>query len=85
MDRWLALSTRCWETRAFGDFWQHCLVAEGVLDVAVDPVANPWDLAALVPVVAEAGGGSPTSPASTPGRAATRSPPTARCTTRPAP
>ena len=56
MDRWLALVDAVWETRAFGDFWQHCLVAEGVLDVAVDPVANPWDLAALVPVVAEAGG-----------------------------
>jgi histidinol-phosphatase len=27
-----------------------------VLDVAVDPVANAWDLAALVPVLAEAGG-----------------------------
>ena len=57
MDRWLALVDAVWETRAFGDFWQHVLVAEGVLDVAVDPVANPWDLAALAPVVAEAGGG----------------------------
>ena len=28
-----------------------CLVAEGVIDVAVDPAANPWDLAALGPVV----------------------------------
>jgi histidinol-phosphatase len=56
MDRWLALVDAVWETRAFGDFWQHVLVAEGVLDVAVDPVANPWDLAALVPIVAEAGG-----------------------------
>jgi histidinol-phosphatase len=56
MDRWLALVDAVWETRAFGDFWQHVLVAEGVLDVAVDPVANPWDLAALVPVVTEAGG-----------------------------
>ena len=55
-DRWLALVDAVWETRAFGDFWQHVLVAEGVLDVAVDPVANPWDLAALAPVVAEAGG-----------------------------
>ena len=66
MDRWLALVDAVWETRAFGDFWQHVLVAEGVLDVAVDPVANPWDLAALVPIVSEAGGrltdltGSPT-------------------------
>ena len=56
MDRWLALVDAVWETRAFGDFWQHVLVAEGVLDVAVDPVANAWDLAALAPVVAEAGG-----------------------------
>jgi histidinol-phosphatase len=46
----------CWETRAFGDFWQHCLVAEGVLDVAVDALANAWDLAALLPILIEAGG-----------------------------
>ena len=55
-DRYLRLVDACWETRAFGDFWQHCLVAEGVLDVAVDAAANPWDLAALVPIVVEAGG-----------------------------
>jgi histidinol-phosphatase len=56
LDRYLALVDAVWETRAFGDFWQHCLVAEGVLDVAVEPAANPWDLAALVPILAEAGG-----------------------------
>jgi histidinol-phosphatase len=56
LDRYLALVDAVWETRAFGDFWQHCLVAEGVLDVAVDAAANPWDLAALVPILAEAGG-----------------------------
>ena len=56
LDGYLALVDAVWETRAFGDFWQHCLVAEGVLDVAVDPAANPWDLAALVPILAEAGG-----------------------------
>jgi histidinol-phosphatase len=56
LDRWLALADACWETRAFGDFWQHVLVAEGVLDVAVDREASAWDLAALVPIVAEAGG-----------------------------
>lgn len=53
---WLALTEACWETRAFGDFWQHCLVAEGVLDIAVDPAANTWDLAAPAAIVAEAGG-----------------------------
>jgi histidinol-phosphatase len=56
LDRWLALVDAVWETRAFGDFWQHCLVAEGIVDVAVDAAANPWDLAALVPILAEAGG-----------------------------
>ncbi|MEU6701053.1 inositol monophosphatase family protein [Pseudonocardia sp. NPDC046786] len=55
-DGWTALTEACWESRAFGDFWQHCLVAEGVLDVAVEPAANPWDLAAPAAVVAEAGG-----------------------------
>jgi histidinol-phosphatase len=53
---YLRLVDACWETRAFGDFWQHCLVAEGVLDIAVDPAANSWDLAALQPILAEAGG-----------------------------
>lgn len=55
-DDYLRLMDACWETRAFGDFWQYCLVAEGVLDLAVDAAANPWDLAALVPILAEAGG-----------------------------
>lgn len=55
-DGWLALTEVCWESRAFGDFWQHVLVAEGVLDVAVEPAANPWDLAAPAAVVVEAGG-----------------------------
>ena len=55
-DRYLELAAACWETRAFGDFWQYCLVAEGSIDLAVDPVANPWDLAAVQPLVTEAGG-----------------------------
>ncbi|MFC5140195.1 histidinol-phosphatase [Actinomycetospora rhizophila] len=55
-DHWLALTHACWESRAFGDFWHHCLVAEGVLDVAVEPEANTWDLAAAQILVEEAGG-----------------------------
>jgi histidinol-phosphatase len=54
--RYLALVDACWETRAFGDFWQHVLVAEGALDLAADPIANPWDLAAVQVIVTEAGG-----------------------------
>jgi histidinol-phosphatase len=43
-------------TRGFGDFYQHVLVAEGAGEVAVDPEAHPWDIAALQLIVEEAGG-----------------------------
>ncbi|MGE3285571.1 MAG: histidinol-phosphatase [Pseudonocardia sp.] len=56
LDTYLSLAAACWETRAFGDFWQYCLVAEGAVDIAVDGAANPWDLAAVVTIVREAGG-----------------------------
>jgi histidinol-phosphatase len=55
-DRMLALAHRCWRTRGIGDFWQHLLVAEGAFDIAIDPVVSPWDIAALVPIIDEAGG-----------------------------
>jgi histidinol-phosphatase len=55
-DAFLALCRRCWRTRGFGDFWSHMLVAEGVVDVAVEPEVALWDLAALQVVVEEAGG-----------------------------
>lgn len=53
---YLDLVTECWESRAYGDFWQHCLVAEGVIDLAAEPIANEWDLAAVQLLVTEAGG-----------------------------
>ncbi|TDV36859.1 histidinol-phosphatase [Actinophytocola oryzae] len=55
-EAYLGLVDACWETRAFGDFWQHVLVAEGSLDLAAEPIANAWDLAAVQVVVTEAGG-----------------------------
>lgn len=43
--------------RGFGDFWQHMLVAEGSIDVAVDAIGlEPYDIAALMPIVEAAGG-----------------------------
>jgi histidinol-phosphatase len=42
--------------RAFGDFWGHMLVAQGSMDVMVEPEVNLWDLAALKIIVSEAGG-----------------------------
>src|SRR5918999_1443226 len=50
------LAERSWHARAFGDFWAHMLVAEGAVDICVDPVVSVWDLAAVTVVVEEAGG-----------------------------
>jgi histidinol-phosphatase len=55
-ERFMALARRCWRTRGFGDFWQHMLVAEGAVDVVVEPSVFLWDLAATKVIVEEAGG-----------------------------
>lgn len=52
-----ALLQRSRRARGFGDFWQHCLVAEGAVDVAIDAVGvKPYDTAAVRLIVEEAGG-----------------------------
>jgi histidinol-phosphatase len=55
-ERLLALGRRCWRVRSFGDFWHHVLVAEGALDVSIDPAAAYWDLAPVHVIVEAAGG-----------------------------
>ncbi|NIH85471.1 histidinol-phosphatase [Amycolatopsis granulosa] len=55
-EAYLGLVDACWETRAFGDFWQHCLVAEGAIDLAAEPIVNPWDVAPMQILLTEAGG-----------------------------
>lgn len=45
-----------WRTRGFGDFWSYMLVAEGACDIATEPQLALHDMAALVPIVTEAGG-----------------------------
>jgi histidinol-phosphatase len=45
-----------WRTRGLGDFWSHMLVAEGAVDVAIEPSLALWDMAALDIIVREAGG-----------------------------
>lgn len=42
--------------RVCGDCMQHALVCRGSLHVAIDTVMQPWDIAALVPCIEEAGG-----------------------------
>jgi histidinol-phosphatase len=55
-DAFLALTERVWRTRGFGDFWSYMLVAEGAVDLAAEPELSLWDMAALAPIVTEAGG-----------------------------
>ena len=43
-------------TRTWGDGYGYLLVATGRVEVMVDPIANPWDLASVQIVIDEAGG-----------------------------
>lgn len=54
--RFVALTESVKRTRGYGDFWSYCLVAEGAIDIAADPQLSLHDVAALVPIVREAGG-----------------------------
>ena len=45
-----------WRTRGIGDFLSHMLVAEGAVDIAIEPKLAVWDMAALDIIVREAGG-----------------------------
>jgi histidinol-phosphatase len=52
----LALTRVVWRTRGYGDFWSYMLVAEGVCDIAAEPTLALYDMAALAPIITEAGG-----------------------------
>lgn len=56
LDQLIALSREVDRTRAFGDLWSYMLLAEGAIDIAGEFDVKPWDIAALVPIVREAGG-----------------------------
>ena len=51
-----ALARRVKQARTWGDCYGYLLVATGWADIMCDPVMNPWDIAALIPVVRGAGG-----------------------------
>jgi histidinol phosphatase-like enzyme (inositol monophosphatase family) len=63
--------------RTWGDAGGYLLLATGWADLVVDPVMNPWDIAAIIPVVRGAGGiitdwsGGPAYPATSTIAAAT--------------
>lgn len=43
-------------SRGFGDYFGFLLVAQGVAEFVLEPKIAPWDIAALAPIVEEAGG-----------------------------
>lgn len=50
------LEKEAWLTRSWGDGYGYLMVSTGRADVMVDPECNAWDVAAILPVVIEAGG-----------------------------
>lgn len=50
------LTREIWRDRAYGDMWSYMLLAEGQVDIVAEFDVKPYDLAALVPIVTEAGG-----------------------------
>lgn len=55
-DAYRQLEKDAWITRSWGDGYGYLLVATGRAEIMVDPVCNPWDVAAILPVLTEAGG-----------------------------
>ncbi len=56
LDELVGLTREIWRVRSYGDVWQYMLLAEGVLDVVVELDLKPWDVAAHIPIIEEAGG-----------------------------
>jgi histidinol-phosphatase len=55
-EQFIALTDTVWRVRGYGDFYSYCLVAEGAVDIAMEPEVSTWDLAPLDVLVREAGG-----------------------------
>lgn len=56
LDQIVELTRAVWRARAIGDMWSYMLVAEGAIDIAGEFDLQPFDMAALQPIVEEAGG-----------------------------
>lgn len=53
---WRELAAGARIARGWSDCYGYLLVATGRAEAMIDPVMTPWDAAALMPVIAEAGG-----------------------------
>ena len=54
--QFLHLAERTDRQRGYGDFLGFLLVAQGSAEIMVDHGVHPWDVAALLPIIEEAGG-----------------------------
>jgi histidinol-phosphatase len=54
--QFLALVDATERQRGFGDFYGFVMVAQGSGEAMIEYGVHPWDVAALIPIVAEAGG-----------------------------
>jgi histidinol-phosphatase len=51
-----ALLRDAWRERGFGDFWGYALIAEGAAEAMIEVELSPWDAAAPLILLEEAGG-----------------------------
>lgn len=56
LDQLVTLTRTVWRDRAYGDLWAYMMLAEGLLDCVAEFDVKTYDLAALIPIVQEAGG-----------------------------
>ena len=56
LDAAVRLTRSVWRDRGYGDAWPHMLLAEGRLEFVAEFDVKEYDIAALVPIVSEAGG-----------------------------
>ncbi|WP_344063700.1 inositol monophosphatase family protein [Microbacterium pumilum] len=56
LDEVVRLSRAVWRDRGYGDTWPYMLLAEGRLEFVAEFGVKEYDIAALVPIVTEAGG-----------------------------
>jgi histidinol-phosphatase len=55
-DAWARLVAATRSQRGWSDCYGYALVATGRAEIMLDPIMNPWDCAALLPIAQEAGG-----------------------------
>lgn len=55
-DAYEKLMNACRLSRGWGDVYGYIMVATGRAEIMLDPKMNPWDCAAVAPIIREAGG-----------------------------